>query len=147
MFQAMKNIDVEKLRDRAVVVAMTHDEARVWLLNDNSHQPQIRIFRESPENVHMRQAQAHHGHASEIGEIDFFDDVADALSIVSSVILMGHGKGKANAGERFDRHLRDHHKSAASKIAVTGNINIPALGESEIISEARRRWRASLEMS
>ena len=147
MFQTVKNIDVEKLRDRAVVVAMTHDEARIWLLNDNSHQPQIRILRETPENVHVRQAQAHHGHASEIGEIDFFDDVADALSIVSSVILMGHGKGKANAAERFDRHLRDHHKSAASKIAVTGNINIPALGESEIMHEARRQWKAAVEMS
>jgi hypothetical protein len=143
----MNNLDLEKLKDRAVVAVITHDEARIWLLNDESHQPVLRIERVEPEHIHVRKAQAHHGHASEIGEIDFFDDIADSLTNVSTVVLMGHGTGKANAAERFEHHAKEHHKSLLMKIAVTGHINIPAMGDAEIVTEARKRWRATVELS
>lgn len=146
-FLCMNNLDLEKLKDRAVVAAITHDEARIWLLNDDSPNPVLRIERTEPEHVHVRQAQAHHGHASEIGEINYFDDIADSLANVSTVVLMGHGRGKANAAERFAHHAKNHHKSLLLKIAVTGHINLPAMGDAEIITEARRRWKATVELS
>lgn len=62
-------------------------------------------------------------------------------------MLMGHGSGKANAATRFEHHVASHFKALSLKIAVTGTINIPALGESEIIREARRQWKATVEMS
>ena len=146
-FPFMKNLDFEKLKDRSVVAAITHDEARIWLLNDDSQSPVLRIERTEPEHMHVRQAQAHHGHASEIGEVDFFDDIADSLSSVSAVVLLGHGAGKANAAERFEHHAKEHHKSLSLKIAVTGHINIPAMGDAELITEARRRWKTTVEFS
>jgi hypothetical protein len=146
-FQLMNENNVQKLLDRAVVVALTHDEARMWLLNDDSSNPVVRIKREEPEHVHVRQAQAHHGHASEIGESAYFAEIADALMNVSSIVLMGHGSGKANAATRFVHHVASHFKALSLKITVTGTINIPALGESEIIREARRQWKATVEMS
>lgn len=147
MFHFMNNLEVEKLKDRAVVVAVTHDDARIWLLNDESHHPVLRITRQEPEHLHVRQTQAHHGHVSEIGEVDYFDDIADSLSFVSSVVLMGHGTGIANAAHRFEEHVKEHHKSLMLKISVTGQINIPAMADAEIISEARRRWKESVQTS
>lgn len=146
-FQIMNENNVLKLTDRAVVVALTHDEARMWLLNDDSNEPIERIKREEPEHMHVRQTQAHHGHASEIGESAYFADIAEALKSSSSIVLMGHGSGKANAATRFEHHVAAHFKELSLKIAVTGTINIPALGESEIIREARRQWKATVEMS
>lgn len=143
----MNENKVQRLSDRAVVVVLTHDEARVWLLNDDSNEPVIRIVREEPEHVHVRQAQAHHGHASEVGEIAYFANIAETLKNASSIVLMGHGSGKANAATRFEHHVALHFKALSLKIAVTGIINIPAMGESEIIREARRQWKATVEMS
>jgi hypothetical protein len=143
----MNNVDVEQIRNRAVIVAITHDETRVWLLNDDSQHPVCRISREEPEHVHVRQAQSHHGHASEIGEVDYFHEVANLLENASTVVLLGHGTGKANAADRFEHHVNEHHKLVAKKIAVTSNVNIPAMGDADIVSRARRDWKASVELS
>jgi len=143
----MNDVDIEQIRNRAVIVAITHDEARVWLLNDDSHHPLCRILRDEPEHVHVRQAQAHHGHASEIGEVDYFHEVANILECASTVVLLGHGTGKANAADRFAHHVNEHHKLVAKKIAFTSNVNIPAMGDADIVTKARRDWKASVELS
>lgn len=138
---------IQQLANRAVVAAITHDETRLWLLNDESQHPLARIHRSEPEHVHVRQAQAHHGHASEIGETNYFNEIASVLADASTLVLMGHGTGKANAATRFEQHISHHFKPLLSKIAVTGIINIPALDDVEIIHEARRQWKAAVEMS
>jgi hypothetical protein len=143
----MKDFDVELIRNRAVIAAITHDETRVWLLNDDSQHPVLRFSREEPSHVHVRQAQAHHGHASEIGEVDYFHDIADILEYASTIVLLGHGTGKANAADRFEQHVREHHKLVALKIAVSSNVNIPAMGDADIVTRARRDWKASVELS
>ena len=143
----MNDFDVEQIRNRAVIAAITHDETRVWLLNDDSQHPVIHLNRKEPDHVHVRQAQAHHGHASEIGEVDYFHAIADILENVSTVVLLGHGTGKANAADRFEQHMKEHHKLVAMKIAVISNVNIPAMGDADIVTRARREWKASLELS
>ena len=143
----MSEETIQQLTNRAVVAAMTHNETRLWLLNDESQHPMMRVSRSEPEHIHVRQAQAHHGHASEIGESNYFNEIASVLSHASSLVLMGHGTGKANAATRFEQHVTQHSKPLLSKIAVTGIINIPALGDAEIIHEARRQWKAAVEMS
>lgn len=143
----MNDVDVDQIRNRAVIVAITHDETRVWLLNDESQHPVCRITRDEHDHVHVRQAQAHHGHASEIGEVDYFHEVADILENVSTIVLLGHGTGKANAADRFEQHVKEHHKLVAMKIAVSSNVNIPAMGDADIVSRARRDWKASVELS
>jgi hypothetical protein len=107
----------------------------------------FRIKREQHLSVHVRQAQAHRGHASEVGEMDYFHEIAEILELASTVVLLGHGTGKANAADRFEHHVREHHKLVALKIAVSSNINIPAMGDADIASRARRDWKASVELS
>jgi stalled ribosome rescue protein Dom34 len=143
----MNDVDVDQIRNRAVIVAITHDETRVWLLNDESQHPVCRITRVEYDHIHVRQGQAHHGHASEIGELEYFHQVAEILENVSTVILLGHGTGKANAADRFEQHVKEHHKLVAMKIAVSSNVNIPAMGDADIVSRARRDWKASVELS
>jgi hypothetical protein len=143
----MNDFDIEQIRNRAVIVAITHDETRVWLLNDDSRDPIFRLNRQQHHSVHVRQAQAHHGHASEVGEMDYFHEIAEILELASTVVLLGHGTGKANAADRFEHHVREHHKLVALKIAVSSNVNIPAMGDADIVSRARREWKASVELS
>lgn len=130
----------EKFKNCSVVVAVTHDNARIWVMNVGSTFPMTLIERKEPAHVHVRSAQAHHGHASENGEINFFAEIAHGIQEASSILLVGHGTGKANAAERFSLYLRDHQKSLSIKVVGSEVLNLPALSDAEIASEAHHRW-------
>jgi hypothetical protein len=130
----------ENYKNCSVVVAVTHDNARIWVMNISSSIPMMLIERKEPEHIHVRSAQVHHGHASENGEINYFTEIAHAIQDASSILLVGHGTGKANAAERFAYYLRDHEKKIAIKVASIETLNLPALSEGEIMNEAQRRW-------
>jgi hypothetical protein len=89
----------------------------------------------------VRSAQENHGHASDIGEIPFFAELATVLSVGSNVVLVGHGTGKANAMNRFVEYLALHNEPLHQRIAATGNANIAAMTGTQIIQDARRKWR------
>ena len=136
----MKNDVLEKIRDRSVVAAVTHDHARVWLLNDESRDPVCEVTRATPIVRHVRAAQDHHGHASEVAEVPYFTELAAILSVASNVVLVGHGVGKSNAVNRFINHLDVHREALRNRIAATGTANITAMSGGQIIEEARRKW-------
>ena len=138
----MTSHEHQKLRNRSIVVAVTHDNARLWPLNEETLKPSLVIERREPENIHVRGAQANHGHASENGEVGYFAEIAKEIRDASSILLLGHGTGKANAAERLVHYLRDHEKQTALKVASIETLNLPALSEGEIMSEAHRRWKA-----
>jgi hypothetical protein len=137
----MTSHEHQELRNRSIVVAVTHDNARLWLLNEETARPSLVIERREPENIHVRSAQVNHGHASENGEVGYFAEIAKEIRDASSILLLGHGTGKANAAERFAHYLRDHEKHTAMKVASIETINLPALSDGEIVNEAHRRWK------
>lgn len=137
----MNSNNHQEIHNRSVILAVTHDNARLWLSNEETMKPYSVIERRVPENIHVRGAQAQHGHASENGEVAYFAEIADVIRDASSILLLGHGTGKANAAERFAHHLRDHEKQTAIKVASIETLNLPALSEGEIMNEAHRRWK------
>ena len=135
------NIDVlEKIRDRSLVAALTRDNTRIWLLNEDTIEPVCVVERHDHESRHVGAAQDHHGHASEIAEVPYFTELASVLSVASNVVLVGHGTGKANAVNRFINHLDVHRESLRNRIAATGVADVTALSGAQIIQEARRKW-------
>ncbi len=131
---------LNRLMNRALVAAVTHDNARIWLLNDGDDEPVCTVKRPQPDIHHVRSAQSHHGHASEISEVPYFNELAAVMSVASNVVLVGHGVGKANAVNRFLEHLEVHREALRNRIAATGQANIAALSGAEIVREARRKW-------
>ncbi len=136
----MNNEILLKLRDRALVAAVTHDHTRIWLLNDGDENPVCEVRRHSPEIRHVRTAQSNHGHASEISEVPYFNELAAVMSVASSVVLVGHGVGKANAVNRFVAHLENHREALRDRIAAVGQANIAAMSGPEIVKAARDMW-------
>lgn len=137
----MKQETLRQIADRSLVAAITHDTSRVWLLNEDFDEPVVVVHRDTPEIRHVGPSQAHHGHASEQSEIPYFAELASVLSVGSNVVLVGHGIGKANAMNRFVDYLSLHHESLHQRIAATGTANISAMTGSQIIQDARRKWR------
>lgn len=123
-----------------LVVAVMHDEARVWKLDDLSSEPSVFIKRVIPESVHVRQAQSHHMHAHEIGESEYFQEIAEVLSGGLKIIVVGHGTGKSNAAERWMKYLEQRHSPLLPQIVSSEIANLPHLSNAQIIAGVRHRW-------
>lgn len=132
---------IRTLADRSLVAAITHDHTRVWLLNEDNDVPVVEVSRETPDIRHVRSAQEHHGHASDSTEVPYFAEIAAVLGVASNVVLVGHGTGKANAMNNFMEYLKDHNSPLFRRIAATGTANVSAMTGSQIIHDARRKWR------
>lgn len=137
----MEQTLLRQIADRSLVAAITHDNARIWLLNEDKEDPVAVVMRDKPDNRHVRQGQHQHGHASEVTEVPYFAELASVLAVGSNVVLVGHGTGKANAMNRFVDYLSVHHAPLHQRIAATGNANIAAMSGSQIIHDARVKWR------
>lgn len=123
-----------------LVVAILHDDARIWQLDEMSSEPAIFIKRCVPESVHVRQAQSHHMHSHEIGEAEYFDEIAVGLAGGLKIIVVGHGTGKANAAEKFMKHLEAHHSALLPRIVSVETANLPHMTNAQIISGVRHHW-------
>jgi len=133
----------EALHQRAVVAAVPHDHARIWRLNGEGSDPMFRLERPSDSpHRHVWPAQSHHGHASDTAEPAWFADLEHVLGSASTVVLVGHGKGKGNEVERFMGHLVATRSPLLARVVGTGVANLPAMTDAEVIAAARERWAA-----
>ena len=129
--------------DRSVVAAITHDHARVWLLEKGSAEPVALVERPlDAEHRRSRPAEIGRGHHSEIGELPWYTLLEHVLGQSSQLILIGHGKGKGNEVTRFMGHLAESNSPLLGRVIGTGVANLPAMSDAEIISAARERWLA-----
>lgn len=138
----MNTFHDDSLEGHAVVAAITHNHTRLWLLNDSGADPVLEVLRddEKMQHGHIKAGQSSHMHENELGEGAYFEYLADVLNQATSLVLLGHGKGKANAMERFVKHVEKHRSSVFARIVGTGVINLPHLSDAEVIAAARSWW-------
>lgn len=130
----------ERLKGHALVAAVTHDVTRVWLLHEESTEPVLVIRRPGVVHMHARAGQERHGHSAETSEAPYFDEMARVLGLGANVLLLGHGTGRSNTMEQFMKHLEQHHEPLLGRIVASGNVNIPALSNQQLVNDARHRW-------
>ena len=138
----MNEQQLHALTDHLLVCAITRDHADIWLLNDTSSDPVMRITRIHEHQTHVKSAQEHHGHNTDIGEVPYFVEIARALALGSNIMLIGHGNGKANFVRRFMDHVSAHNIDVFKKVVAEENLNLPAMSSAEIVKEARRMWKS-----
>lgn len=138
----MNTIHDQSIAGHALVAAITHNHTRLWLLNDDGTEPVLEVLRDDEKNHHghIKAGQSSHMHENELGEVAYFEYLADVLNQASSLVLLGHGKGKGNAMERFVAHIQKHRSAVFGRVVGTGVINLPHLSDGEIISAARSWW-------
>jgi hypothetical protein len=79
-------------------------------------------------------------HSHEIGETEYFNEVAKALAGGLKIIIVGHGTGKANAAERFMKHLEEHNSPLLPRVVSSETANLPHMTNAQIIAGVRHRW-------
>jgi len=127
-------------KGKLVVVAVTHDQARIWATDAKRGDLPTVVARPSAEHVHhhVRQGQSLHGHESNRFELPYYEGISKALEPASQILIVGHGKGKANSMFRFVHHMERYHSTTAKKIVGAIDLNLPALTEPQILAAARK---------
>ena len=124
--------------ERLAVVAITRDEARLWLhgigaedLPEYVHPP-LEV-----DHRHRRTGQNHHGHESAHRFPEYFEAVAEKIRNYDGILILGHGVGKSAYGALLGNYLEKKHPDVAGKILEIANIDLTRLSEGEIALYAR----------
>jgi hypothetical protein len=122
-----------------VVVALTRDEARVWLTGVESGARPERIVapQDQERHHHVREAQHHRGPDIDRDESTFFESIAAAVAPATGILLIGHGKGKADAMLKLTQFLERKHADVATKVVGALDADVEALSANQILSLAR----------
>lgn len=125
-----------------MVVAITTREARVWDMGIGPGSVPHVILSDDPhrEHRHVRPAQEKHLHHRRIDDPSFYAAVARAVSGASEVLLVGHGKGKANAMLSFVQYLERKEPQVARLVTGAMSSNLEAMTDGEILAAAREWW-------
>lgn len=123
---------------RFAFVAIERDEAIIWNEGLDSVNPPIRVKPPvEADHRHMRTGQYQHGHDTKHRFPEYFEEIASHLKKAEVIVIMSHGKGKANYGLHLIEHLNEKHRDIASRVADHITVDIPALSVHELEAHAR----------
>ena len=122
-----------------MAVAMTHDEARVWTtgVEPDTRPESIHAPSEMERHHHIRGVQRHHGHEVDHDASAYYESIVRALDDASGVVLIGHGKGKADEMLRFVQYLERKHPGVAERVLGAIDSDVSALSANEVLALVR----------
>ena len=68
---------------------------------------------------------------------EYWDELAEALSPAGAILLLGHGKGKANASHHWVTYVEKHRKEVAAKIVADVRVDIDHLTDEQVLRLAQ----------
>lgn len=131
-----------ELSKRLVAVAITQTYAKLWLTGLDPDAQSRKIVTAEPHARHHSgrvglATIADQGHDPEYPSAVFYEEIAQAIAKAPQILLLGHGKGKANTMAKFVQYLEEKHPQLASKVVGSVNINLQAMTDPEILAKSR----------
>ncbi len=122
-----------------MAVALTRDEARVWEtgVGRETRPEVVHAPREKARHHHLRPAPHQHMHGTDLTSPAYFESITAAVASASSILLIGHGKGKANEMLRLTQYWERHHPDVAAKVVGAIDSDLEALTENQVLALAR----------
>jgi len=125
--------------NRFVIAVVTQDDTRIWTtgIEPGKKPERISAPADNLHHHHVRQAQHHGGHHADPNRKEYLEEIAQALSTAGEILLIGHGKGKANSVVALVQYLERKHPDLGLKVVGALDSNLDALSEPEILALAR----------
>lgn len=122
-----------------VAVAITRDEARVWATGVEPGATPLSVHApsEMARHHHVREAQHHRGHDTDHQNSAFYESISDAVKGASTIVLIGHGKSKANEMLHLTQYWERKHPALAQKVLGALDSDLEALSAAQILSLVR----------
>jgi hypothetical protein len=122
-----------------VAVAIMRDEARVWATGvERGTKPEsVHAPSEKARHHHVREAQHHHGHDTDHQSSIFYESITEAVGPASAILLIGHGKGKANEMLHLTQYWERKHPDIAQKVVGAIDSDLEALSPDQVLALVR----------
>lgn len=124
-----------------VVVAITQNEARVWAAGLDKNAKPDKIHAPGTERLHhhLREPRHHLSHEQSRHDDAYYDAIAHAVQGAKEVLIIGHGKGKANHMLRLVQYWERKHPAIARTVVGSMDSDLPSMTENQILA-ASREW-------
>jgi hypothetical protein len=131
--------EIELVRGKSVVAVIAFRDSSIYLTDAPPGQRPERIVATDPRGrFHKVRHQA--GNPSGTYEADspeYWRDLTQALAPAGAILLLGHGKGKANASHQWVAYVEKHHKDVAAKIVADVRADIDHLDDAQVLRLAQ----------
>jgi hypothetical protein len=136
--------DIDLVRGKSVVVAIDFRLTRIYPTNATPDQRPEKIVAPDPRGrfheVHHRAGNPDGTYEADSSE--YWKEITDALEPAGEILILGHGKGKANASHHWVSYVERHRKDVAAKIVADLRIDIDDLDDAQLLRLAQSYFGA-----
>ena len=68
---------------------------------------------------------------------EYWREITEALSPAGAILLLGHGKGRANASHHWVAYVEEHRKDVAAKVVADVRVDIDHLDDAQVLRLAQ----------
>ena len=122
-----------------VVVAIMRDEARVWTsgVEPGTKPESLHAPSEKARHHHVREAQHHHGHDTDHRSSIFYESISESVGAAHAILLVGHGKGKANEMLNLAQYWERKRPDIAHKVVGAIDSDLESLTRDQVLALVR----------
>lgn len=74
----------------------------------------------------------------EADSTEYWEAITEAVAPVGSILLVGHGTGRANATQHWLAYVEQHRRDVADKVVADIRVDIDALDDRQVLRLAQR---------
>jgi hypothetical protein len=129
----------EAFRGKQVIAAIDFHHTDIYATDAAPDQRPTQLLAADPRG-HFHKISHHAGNPDGTYEDDssgYWKEIGDALAPAGAILLLGHGKGKANASHKFVAYAEEHRKDIAAKIVAEVRADIDDLTNEQVLRLAQ----------
>ena len=132
--------DTERFRGKQVVAAIDFHHTVIYAPDATAALPPTQVAAVDPRGYfHKIFHHAGNPHGTyEDDSSEYWQEISNALAPAAWILLLGHGKGKANASHKFVAYAEEHRKDIAAKIVADVRADIDDLTNDQVVRLAQR---------
>jgi hypothetical protein len=125
-----------------VVAVVTQDETRMWFsgIEPGAEHETVKERNPFDRHNHVRMAQHNGGHDIDEYMPEYLESISEALKPAGEILLITHGKGKANAVPVLTDYFEKKHPLVAAKVVDVLEVDITRMTEPQLLALAREWW-------
>jgi hypothetical protein len=130
---------VDPVQGKSVVAAIDFRLTRIYPTNARPEQKPEHVVAPDPRG---RSHEVHHRAGNPSGDYEadsseYWQEITKALESAGEILVLGHGKGKANASHQWVSYVEKHRKDVAAKIVADVRTDIDDLDDAQLLRLAQ----------
>jgi hypothetical protein len=131
--------DIELIRDKSVVAVIYFRHSTIYPTDALPGQRPDHIVATDPRGrfhkVHHRAGNPEGTYEDDSPE--YWREVTEALLSAGAILVLSHGKGKANASHHWEAYVEKHRKDVAAKVVADVRVDIDHLDDTQVLQFAQ----------